>query len=91
VKKLLGGIRQQTLIFHPREDDQSDLKNAVMLQRKLGGLVETCVLEDSYHMVTLDRQRTYVVDRTVEFAVRVTQRLEEAEAVQRIKAAAAAE
>lgn len=91
VKRLLGGIRQQTLIFHPREDDQSDLKNAVMLQRKLGGLVETCVLEDSYHMVTLDRQRTYVVDRTVEFAVRVTQRLEEAEAVQRIKAAAAAE
>lgn len=91
VKKLLGGIRQQTLIFHPREDDQSDLKNAVMLQRKLGGLVETCVLEDSYHMVTLDRQRTYVVDRTVEFAVRVTQRLEEAAAVQRIKAAAAAE
>jgi carboxylesterase len=90
VKKLLGGIRQQTLIFHPREDDQSDLKNAVMLQRKLGGLVETCVLEDSYHMVTLDRQRTFVVDRTVEFAVRVTQRLEEAAAVQRIKAAAAA-
>ena len=41
-------------------------------------------------MVTLDRQRTFVVDRTVEFAVRVTQRLEEAAAVQRIKAAAAA-
>jgi carboxylesterase len=90
VKKLLGGIRQQTLIFHPREDDQSDLKNAVMLQRKLGGLVEMCVLEDSYHMVTLDRQRTFVVDRTVEFAVRITQRLEDAAAVQRIKAAAAA-
>jgi carboxylesterase len=90
VKKQLGAIRQQTLIFHPREDDQSDLKNAVMLQRKLGGLVEMCVLEDSYHMVTLDRQRTFVVDRTVEFAVRVTQRLEEAAAVQRIKAAAAA-
>jgi carboxylesterase len=81
VKRRLGEISQPALIFHPRHDDQSDLSNSVMLQRRLGGLVELTVLEDSYHMVTLDRQRQVVVDRTVEFAQRLTQRIEEKAAV----------
>lgn len=68
VKKELGQIRQPTLIFHPRKDDQSDLSNTIALQRGLGGIVETVVLDDSYHMVTLDRQRALVVERAVEFA-----------------------
>lgn len=75
VRKLFGKIRQQTLIFHPRADDQSDLDNTIALQRKLGGLVETCVLEDCYHLVTLDRQRGFVIDRTVEFVSRMTRRI----------------
>ena len=93
VKKLLGDIRQPALIFHPRFDDQSDLVNTVKLQRDLGGIVETCVLDDSYHMVTLDRQRGYVVDRTVDFAKRQTQRIADAEAVAKLvkNAAKAAE
>ena len=84
VKRRLGEIMQPAAIFHPREDDQSDLKNAVTLQRKLGGLVEITVLDDSYHMVTLDRQRALVVDRTVDFTMRLTQRLEQKAAVARL-------
>lgn len=91
VRTMFRNIRQQTIIFHPRFDDQSDLKNAVELQRKLGGLVEMCVLEDCYHMVTLDRQRTFVVDRTLDFAARVTERIEAAAAVARMVSGAAAE
>jgi carboxylesterase len=75
VKPLLGKIRQHTLVFHPRHDDQSDLKNALFLQRKLAGLVEVCVLDDCYHMVTLDRQRPIVMERVREFAERLTARL----------------
>jgi carboxylesterase len=67
VKKELSQVRQPTLVFHPRHDDQSDISNTMQLQRKLGGLVDTVVLDDSYHMVTLDRQRTLVVDRSVEY------------------------
>lgn len=85
VKRLLGDIRQHTLIFHPRHDDQSDLSNSVVLQRKLAGTVEMCVLDDSYHMVTLDRQRVFVVDRTVDFAHRLTQRIADAAAVSRMR------
>ena len=75
VRPLLGKIAQHTLIFHPRQDDQSDIKNTMTLQRKLGGMVEVCVLEDSFHLVTLDRQRGYVADRTIEFVDRVVARV----------------
>jgi carboxylesterase len=44
------------------------------LQRKLGGMVEVSVLDDSYHLVTLDRQRGYVVERTLEFVDRMLAR-----------------
>ncbi len=76
VKPLLGQIKQHALVFHPRHDDQSDLRNAMLLQRKLAGIVETCVLDDCYHMVTLDRQRPLVMERVKEFAARLTTRLD---------------
>lgn len=84
IKRRLGEITHPTLIFHPRNDDQSHISNAVKLQQNLGGIVEMTVLDDSYHMVTLDRQRSLVVDRTVEFAQRITQRVEEKAAVARL-------
>ena len=84
VRRRLGEITQHAAIFHPREDDQSDISNAFKLQRKLAGVVEMTVLDDSYHMVTLDRQRSVVVDRSVEFVQRLTQKLEEKAAVSRL-------
>jgi carboxylesterase len=71
VRPMLSLVKLHTLIFHPRHDDQSDIKNTMVLQRKLGGRVEVSVLDDSYHLVTLDRQRGYVIDRTVEFVDRI--------------------
>jgi len=79
VKPLLSKICQHTLIFHPRQDDQSDIKNTMHLQRKLGGMVEVCVLEDSFHLVTLDRQRGYVADRSIDFVDRVLSRVRPAQ------------
>lgn len=67
VKKQLGAISQPALIFHSRFDDQSDISNTMLLQRRLGGMVETVVLDDSYHMVTLDRQRALVLEKTERF------------------------
>jgi carboxylesterase len=72
VKRELGSIRQPALIVHPREDDRASLRNAAYLQRALGGMVDTCVLNDSYHIVTVDRQRDLVVQRTVAFARSIT-------------------
>lgn len=70
-KRVLGAITQPALILHAREDDYADLNNATFLQRKLKGMVDTVVLDDSYHIVTVDRQRHVVVDRATQFVERV--------------------
>jgi carboxylesterase len=46
----------------------ASLKNAQYLQTHLGGLVDTLILDDSYHIVTLDQQRHLVAERAEHFA-----------------------
>lgn len=75
LKRELPNIHQPALIVHPREDDYADLDNAWYLQRKLRGMVDMVVLDDSYHIVTVDRQRHVVVDRTTSFMERVVAQL----------------
>lgn len=70
VMKHLGAIAQPVLIMHAREDDYAGLDNAAYLQRELAGPVDLVVLNDSYHMVTVDRQRHVVLDRTADFISR---------------------
>src|SRR5262245_34308351 len=73
VKQEITKVQQPALIVHPRDDDRASLKNLHYLQCRLRGPTETVVLDDSYHLVTLDRQRQLVVARTVEFAARLQQ------------------
>jgi carboxylesterase len=73
VKEEIAEVCQPTLIIHPREDDRASLRNLHYLQNGLPGLTETVVLDDSYHLVTLDRQRQIVVSRTLEFTLRLQQ------------------
>jgi carboxylesterase len=73
VKQEVANVTQPALIVHPREDDRASLRNLYYLQVSLRGPTETVVLHDSYHIVTLDRQRQLVVARTVEFAARLQQ------------------
>ena len=81
VRRNLGKIKQRMIIFHPRHDDQSDLANAMILQRETTGIVETIVLDDCYHMVTMDRQRGIVAERSVEFVQRLMQAIADKTAV----------
>ncbi|MGH1417859.1 MAG: alpha/beta hydrolase [Hyphomicrobiaceae bacterium] len=67
VRKGLAKIQNKTLFMHSREDDMSDISNSFELMRSIKGPTEMVVLDDSYHMVTLDRQREHVVNRTAEF------------------------
>jgi carboxylesterase len=66
-KKVLHKINQPTLIIHSREDDYAALDNATYLQGEMKAPVELVVLQDSYHMVTLDKERHIVVERTKAF------------------------
>ncbi len=75
LKKMLSSIKQPAMIIHPREDDYADLNNAWYLQRNLKGRVDMVVLDDSYHIVTVDRQRHVVVERMVGFVTRLAEQV----------------
>jgi carboxylesterase len=62
VCKLVTYVRQPALIVHPSEDDYAAMSNAIYLRDSLGGLVDLEVLDDCYHIVTVDRQRHLVVE-----------------------------
>lgn len=67
IRKDWDRIENRTLVMHSREDDMSDISNSFEIMRSIKGPTEMVVLDDSYHMVTLDRQREHVVNRTIEF------------------------
>jgi carboxylesterase len=71
--KLLHRVKQPTLIVHSREDDYANIDNAIYLEAEIAGTVDMVVLEDSYHMVTLDKQRQVVVDSTRAFVARIVE------------------
>ncbi|MFO7298520.1 MAG: alpha/beta fold hydrolase [Pseudomonadota bacterium] len=73
----LKSIRQPVLLMHPREDDIASLRNTFHLQKHLGGPVQVTVLDDSYHIITLDRQRDLVLERTLRFVADVRRHVEE--------------
>ena len=64
VRREIGKTTQPALLIHPREDDYAHLNNAEFLQKKLSGRVNTVILDDSYHNITIDKQRQIVVERT---------------------------
>ncbi|WNJ91123.1 alpha/beta hydrolase [Bosea sp. 685] len=71
-RRSMGTIKQPALIVHAREDDVASLSNAVHIQRRLGGIVDTVVLDDCYHLVTIDRQNDVVIERSLGLAQRLT-------------------
>lgn len=62
VKKLVAYVRQPALIVHPLEDDYAAMSNATYLRNSLKGSVDLELLDDCYHLVTVDRQRHLVVE-----------------------------
>lgn len=71
VRKLVGYVRQPALIVHPLEDDYAALNNAAYLRDHLNGPVEMTILDDCYHVVTIDRQRHLVVEAIDRFVAKL--------------------
>jgi carboxylesterase len=67
VERIGRTIRVPTLILHAREDDMSSPRNAWRLRAALGGPADVRLLEDSYHMIHVDRERDLVARLTAEF------------------------
>jgi carboxylesterase len=67
VKSGMDRVRVPALVIHSVEDDMSSAGNALYLARHLAGPVRTVLLNDCYHMITVDRQRGEVARLTADF------------------------
>ena len=68
VAALLGHIRTPTLMIHAREDDAASLANVRLVRKHIGAeMFRELIVEDSYHMITLDNDCAYAADKTALF------------------------
>jgi carboxylesterase len=65
VLKAAPSLSVSTLIIHAEEDEIGHPDNARRLQRALGGPARLEMLQDSYHMIHVDRERSKVVALTL--------------------------
>jgi carboxylesterase len=63
----LPKVQAPVLIVHATEDDITHIRNAEKIAREVSGPVRKLYLEDSYHLVTVDRERVKVALATVKF------------------------
>jgi carboxylesterase len=67
VRQQLKNIRTPCLVVHAKDDDVASLKNVRLVVRGVSGPVETVLLENSYHMITVDQERDQVIERSTRF------------------------
>lgn len=67
VKKRMPSIITPALVLHSIEDDITSRWNADYVERKLGGPVTKILLDNCYHMITVDLQYRRVVELSLEF------------------------
>ncbi|MGY2292539.1 alpha/beta hydrolase [Pseudomonas sp. SDO528_S397] len=67
VKKRMPAIQTPTLVVHSIEDDITSRWNADYVERRLGGPVTKVLLDNCYHMITVDLQYPRVIDTSVAF------------------------
>jgi carboxylesterase len=66
-KRHLNQVTAPLMIVHSTHDDITHIRNADKLAAAVRGPVEKLYLEDSYHLVTLDRERNKVAKATLAF------------------------
>ncbi|MBA8885611.1 alpha/beta hydrolase [Dokdonella fugitiva] len=73
VRRRLGRVRAPCFVAHSSNDDVASLRNVRAIQRGIGAPVETLLLDDSYHMVTVDRERGKLVEHSATFFRRIAE------------------
>ncbi|WP_407714781.1 alpha/beta hydrolase [Comamonas testosteroni] len=72
VQTRLAQLRSPCLVIHAREDDISSVSNAHDIQRgAVNAHVELVLLDNCYHMITIDRERRTVIAKLNEFIARI--------------------
>ncbi len=71
VRPHLHRVRAPCLIMHAADDDIASVRNAQLIEQRVSGPVETVLLNDSYHMITVDGERDQVIERSAQFFSRI--------------------
>ncbi|ADI30161.1 alpha/beta hydrolase [Methylotenera versatilis] len=67
-KKVLKNVIVPTLIVHATEDDMASIRNAHYTQANISSkTVETFFVDDTYHVLTLDKRKDDVAKRAAQF------------------------
>ncbi|MBI4982838.1 MAG: alpha/beta fold hydrolase [Candidatus Omnitrophica bacterium] len=68
VKKEIPLVKTPILLIHAREDDMVSLKNSQYVYGHIGSSDKSLViLEDSYHMITIDQEKEKVIQESINF------------------------
>lgn len=67
VRPLLPMVRQPCLAIHSRQDHTCPLDNLELLERELAGPVQRVVLDASFHVVSVDRDKAQAADAICQF------------------------
>jgi carboxylesterase len=67
IKTEIASVRTPALVLQAKDDDVTSPRNSEYLARHLGGLARVELLDDCYHMITIDQQRDEVVRLSAEF------------------------
>lgn len=67
VRRRLADVRAPCLVAHAADDDVAHVRNAYLVTSRVRAPVELLLLRESYHMITLDRERRLLADRLASF------------------------
>ncbi|KES12498.1 hypothetical protein SASC598P14_003130 [Snodgrassella alvi SCGC AB-598-P14] len=74
VRRQLPQVTAPCLIMHSGHDDIANIKtNARLVEKYVSGVTKFIVLDDSYHLITIDRQRREVINESVAFFEHIAQ------------------
>ena len=71
VRRRLPDVAAPCFIAHAADDDVASVANADLVARRVRGPIEMLLLADSYHMITIDRERRTLIERTADFFGRI--------------------
>jgi carboxylesterase len=67
VRRQLPLVISPCLVAHASEDDIASVRNAEMVIRGVRARTELLLLDDSYHMITIDKQRRTLISHSARF------------------------
>jgi carboxylesterase len=67
VRRQLPQVTSPCLVAHASEDDVASVRNAELVIENVRAPTELLLLKDSYHMITIDKERRTLIERSARF------------------------